>query len=128
MKLLKLGLLILSSVELIILGACSNENQSSNPSNSPAASPEVAANKPAQTTNNGESQANKTGHSNKNQGGQVIESGNYHLELVPEQEDNGTHIDFYLQKGDNHEAIPDAKVTAQIQSPTGVAKDVEPYL
>lgn len=122
MKLIKSGLLVISSVGLIILGACSNENQAIKPSNSPAASPEVAANKPAQTTNNGESKANKAGHSNKNQGGQVIESGNYHLELVTLKEDNGTHIDFYLQKGDNHEAIADAKVTAQVQSPTGEQK------
>jgi hypothetical protein len=41
------------------------------------------------------------------------------LELVPIKEDSGTHIDFYLQKGDNHEAIPNANVTAQIQLPDG---------
>lgn len=55
-------------------------------------------------------------------GGQVVESGAYHLELVPEQEEKGTHLDFYLQRGDNHEAIPNAKVTAQVQTPDGTQK------
>ncbi|OWY65530.1 hypothetical protein B7486_41405 [cyanobacterium TDX16] len=55
-------------------------------------------------------------------GGQVVESGAYHLELVPEQEAKGTHLDFYLQRGDNHEAIPNAKVTAQVQMPDGTQK------
>lgn len=52
-------------------------------------------------------------------GGQVVESGPYHLEFVPEKESNGTHLDLYLQKGDTHEAIPNAKVTALVQSPDG---------
>ncbi|PSB07325.1 hypothetical protein C7B62_20275 [Pleurocapsa sp. CCALA 161] len=51
--------------------------------------------------------------------GQVVESGPYHLEFVPEKESNGTHLDLYLQKGDTHEAIPNAKVTALVQSPDG---------
>lgn len=53
------------------------------------------------------------------QGGQVIETGEYHLELLPIKEADGLHLDFFLQRGDNHEAISDAKVTAQIQLPDG---------
>lgn len=60
--------------------------------------------------------------SKSRKGGQVVESGAYHLELVPEQEAKGTHLDFYLQRGDNHEAIPNAKVTAQVQMPDGTQK------
>jgi hypothetical protein len=44
------------------------------------------------------------------------------------KENNGTHLDFYLQKGDNHEAIPNAKVTAQVQLPDGTQKSLDlPY-
>jgi hypothetical protein len=57
--------------------------------------------------------------SGKSHGGQVVESGAYHLEFVSESEETGTHLDLYLQKGDTHEAIPNAKVTALVQSPDG---------
>jgi hypothetical protein len=60
----------------------------------------------------------------KSQGGQVVESGAYHLELVTKKEANGTHLDFYLQRGDTHEAIPNAKVMAQVQSPDGKQKSL----
>jgi hypothetical protein len=60
----------------------------------------------------------------KSQGGQVVESGIYHLELVTIKGANGTHLDFYLQRGDTHEAIPNAKVTAQVQSPDGKQKSL----
>ena len=56
------------------------------------------------------------------QGGQVIESGAYHLELVTEKEANSTHLDFYLQNGNNHQAIANAKVTGQVQMPDGTQK------
>jgi hypothetical protein len=57
--------------------------------------------------------------SGESNGGQVVESGAYHLEFVPEKASNGTHLDLYLQRGDTHEAISNAKVTAQVQSPDG---------
>ncbi len=41
---------------------------------------------------------------------------------MTEAETEGTHLDLYLQKGDNHEAIPNAKVTAQVQLPDGTQK------
>jgi hypothetical protein len=62
---------------------------------------------------------NNKDDSGESHGGQVVESGAYHLEFVPEKEENGTHLDFYLQRGDTHEAIPNAKVTALVQSPDG---------
>ncbi len=70
--------------------------------------------KPDLTDSAGEAQA----------GGQVVESGPYHLEFVSEPEAEGTHLDFYLQQGDTHEAIPNAKVTAQIQLPDGQQKSL----
>ncbi len=109
MKSFKPLLIVLSTVGLVFLGACSNGNQASNLQNSPATSP---ATSPAETEQSSEGQEAQAG-------GQVVESGPYHLEFVPVSEANGTHLDFYLQKGDNHEAIPNAKVTAQVQSPDG---------
>jgi hypothetical protein len=67
-----------------------------------------------------------TGHdATINEGGQVIESGAYHLELVPVPEPDVTHLDLFLQKGDNHEAIPDAKVTAEVDFPDGTHQSLE---
>jgi hypothetical protein len=114
MKSLKLSLLILGSIGILLLSACSNNEQAANSdSNSTNSTPETAT-KTETTT--------ETGHSNKNQGGQVVESGPYHLEFVPETEASGTHMDFFLQRGNNHEAIPNAKVTAQVQLPDGTQK------
>lgn len=118
---LKISLIVVGSMGVIFLGACSNGTQSTNSTNSPGASP-------AQTTQNSPSASaenTKTAdHPNQSEGGQVIESGSYHLEFVSELESDGTHMDFYLQKGDNHEAISNAKVTAQIQLPDGTQKSL----
>ena len=118
-------LMVLGSVSLIFLGACGNNNQTTN-----SASSQTSA-KPAESTVQ-QTDATKTessGHTAKPlKGGQVVESGAYHLEFVPVKENNGTHLDFYLQKGDNHEAIPNAKVTAQVQLPDGTQKSLDlPY-
>ena len=67
----------------------------------------------------------KKADSHGGQGGQVVESGPYHLELVTGKESTGTHIDFSLQKGDNHEPIPNAKVTAQVQLPDASQKTLD---
>jgi hypothetical protein len=73
----------------------------------------------ALTTNGLPAQA---GSGEANKGGQVIEVGAYHLEFVPKKEINGTHLDLYLQNGSNHQPIPNAQVTAQIQMPDGTKK------
>ena len=112
---IKTRLIILSSIGLIFLGACSN-NTASTSTSSPSSSPVQVVQIPSVFSANNQSQASK--------GGQVIESGVYHLEFVPEVENNGTHLDFYLQKSDNHEAIFNAKVTAQIRLPDGTQKSL----
>ncbi|WP_250124767.1 hypothetical protein [Chroococcidiopsis sp. CCMEE 29] len=123
MKLLSSSLLFVGSLGLVFLGACSNGTQVTNPKNNSAASPsETASETTSQPSKNQGNQVSATGHSNENQGGQVIESGKYHLELIALPESNGTHLDFYLQEGANHKAIPNAKVTAEVQSPTGSQK------
>lgn len=97
----------------LLVGACSNS------SNKPtASSPSPAATTPAAPTT---AATGKHG----GQGGQIVETGVYHLEFIPEPEANGTHLDFYLQKGDNHEAVANAKVTAQVQLPDGTQKSLQ---
>lgn len=67
-------------------------------------------------------------HGKANQGGQVVEVGAYHLELVAINEDGGVHIDLFLQNGSDHSPIPDAKVSAQVQLPNGTKKSLDmPY-
>lgn len=100
MKLLKTSLILFFSLGLLGLAACSNE-QTTDVKVSPSTELETKQAAVPQA------------------GGQVVESGAYHLELVSEPEANGTHLDFYLQTGDNHQPIADAKVTAQVQSPDG---------
>jgi hypothetical protein len=117
MRSFKLFLMIFGSVGLLSLGACSNNNQTNNPSsNSPASPSETTSEK----TEKSEAKAN---HPEVSQDGQVVEVGAYHLELVTEKED-GTHLDLYLQRGDNHEAISNANVMAKVQLLDGSQKNL----
>lgn len=116
--------LILSSLGFI-LGACTSSGEQTTTSNPAAPNPSSVATSsvaaaPARPTP--PTQAKTTHDSTVSQGGQVIEAGPYHLELVTLKESSGMHLDFYLQKGDTHEAIPDATVKAQIQLPDGTQK------
>ncbi|WP_414620400.1 hypothetical protein [Calothrix sp. CCY 0018] len=111
MRSLKLGFVVLASTSLLFIGACSN--QASDISNTNGGTTETASKVETAASNASESK-----------GGQVVETGKYHLELVPEKEANGTHLDLFLQTGDNHETIPNANVTADIQSPDGTQKTV----
>jgi hypothetical protein len=58
-------------------------------------------------------------NSESKNGGQVIETQGYHLEFVPEKTDKGAHLDFYLQKGDNHSSVGNANVKAEVTMPDG---------
>jgi hypothetical protein len=123
MKLLTSGIIALASAGLLLLGACSKESKTSDTANPTAATPTAETAPPATTspaTTTAKSESSKGGNSNK--GGQVVESGKYHLEFVPEKSSNETHLDLYLQKGDTHEAISNAKVTADVQLPDGKLK------
>lgn len=86
-----------------------------------ATAPDAAADTPvAESTANPEKTAALTSdHSAAKKGGQVVESGSYHFEMVPVPEADGIHLDLYLQTGDTHEAIGDATVIAQVQLPDG---------
>ncbi len=126
MNLLTSGIIGLASAGLLLLGACSKEAKTSDSASPKAAAPttEIATpavtTAPAMTTAKAESSAG----SKSNQGGQVVESGKYHLEFVPEKGSNETHLDLYLQKGDTHEAVANAKVTADVQLPDGKLKTI----
>lgn len=109
MKSFKSSLIVFGSVGLLFLGACSQGDEAKN---NPASSP--TASKPASSA-----PAGKMDHPKVSKGGQVVESGAYHLEFVAQKENTGTHLDFYLQKGDNHQPVPNAKVAAQVQLPNG---------
>lgn len=118
---LKMSVMTISAIGVLLLSACNSGNQTTAPTSSPAASVPAETQSPAAV-----SPAAKVDSDEKHggQGGQVVESGQYHLEFVPEKEATETHIDFFLQKGDNHEPIPNAKVTAQVQLPDGSQKSL----
>lgn len=112
MKTIKSSLIILGSLGLIFLGACGNDNKASDTNSSPASSP--VSSQPASSAPAAAPAAAKGA-----KGGQVVNSGAYHLEFVPVKEATGTHLDLYLQKGDKKEPVPNAKVSAQVQLPNG---------
>lgn len=111
MKLVKLALVFFGSMGLLFLGACNDGEKISN-NNIEA----VVTTKP-KTEN-----LPDPSHSKPSKGGQVVEVGKYHLEFIPEPENKGTHLDFYLLSGDKHEIVPNAKVTAQVKTPKGEQK------
>jgi hypothetical protein len=102
-----------ASVGLLLLGACSNAAKTSDSASTNSAAP-AAETKPM--ANDDKS------HMAPKKGGQVVESGKYHLELVPEKESKSTHLDFYILQGDNHQIVPNAKISADLQSPDGKQK------
>lgn len=124
MKLSKSLAIVLISLGFI-LGACASDGEQTATSESPVASPETspAAESPASPATTAQADTNHDTSASK--GGQVVEAGPYHLELVTLKESSGVHLDFYLQKGDTHEAIPDATVTGQVQLPDGTQKTLE---
>lgn len=124
MQLFQSFLFSLSLACLALLGACGSGNQTTN------STPVSPATKPIETpivkTSSSPSMATPATQNNTPQkGAQVVESGPYHLEFLPGIEADSTHLDFFLQKGDTHEAIPDAKVTAQVQLPDGTQKTLD---
>jgi hypothetical protein len=104
----------------LLLGACARGGEQAT-SESPATNSPVASSPVADPTTSPEA----TDHSAPAQGGQVVEVGAYHLELVAAPEASATHLDLFLQKGDTHEAIEGATVKGQVQLPDGSQKEVD---
>ena len=122
---LKMSVTMISAIALLFLGACSG-NPTASTNSSPATSPSPAISPSAIASGSKAiSTSSKSDHSEgAPEGGQVVESGDYHLQFVPEKEANTAHLDFYLMKGEKHEAVPNAKVTAQVQLPDGSQKSL----
>jgi hypothetical protein len=110
MKSSTLGIITVATLGLL-LGACSSSPLTSSTPGSSAA-PSVTGMEKGK------------GGMKPMKGGQAVESGKYHLELVPEKEASATHLDLYVMKGDTHDVIPDAKVTAEVQLPGGKQESV----
>ncbi len=122
MKSLKSGLIVLGTSGLLFLGACNNgsSNQAANPDSNTTP---TAAVLPTPAVSNTTAKTEPSGHSEPHQkGGQVVETGAYHLEFVAEKEAKGTHMDLYVLKGDNHQPVLNAKVKSQVQAPDGSQK------
>jgi hypothetical protein len=129
MTMIKSLLLTAGSAGLLFLGACTGGgNQASAPASPAATTPTMTTPTTAATpTASSASPAAASGHEagKKAGGGIVVESGAYHLELIPEKEGSDTHLDLFLQKTDSHESVGNAKVTAQVQLPDGSQKSAE---
>jgi hypothetical protein len=97
MKITKLGILAIGSA--LLLAACNGDKAPSAPKPE-ATTPTVAGN-------------------DSIKGGQVVESGKYHLELANEKEADKTHLDFILRIDATQKDISDAKVSGVVQTPDG---------
>ena len=98
---------------VLLLSSCSNGEKAA-----------IAPTNPGTPAESNDPKTKQAANKTSNKGGQVVESGKYHFELVPEKSANETHLDLYLQKGDDHQAIIDAKVSGEVQSPDGQSKTV----
>jgi hypothetical protein len=103
---------------LLLIGACRNGEKAADKVESTSPKTEQATTPPPEKTAS-------AAHGKSHPGGTTIETNGIHLELVPEKETEKTHLDLYVQKGDNHESIPTAKVVAQIQTPDGKQQSLE---
>lgn len=127
MRSFKASSVYLALAGLLILGACSKGEKAADNASSKSTQPETAATTPATTapTTDKTATAPSDEHGKPHPGGTTVEAGGIHLELVPEKEADKTHLDLYVQKGDNHEPIPTAKVVAQVQAPDGKQQSLE---
>lgn len=127
LKSFKSSSIVLISIGLLFLGACSEGgkgDEASAPNSSPAASP-VASQPNASSPAAARAATAKTEHTKTSQGGQVVESGAYYLEFLTQKEATGTHLDLYFKKGEKREPVPNAKVIAQVQLPNGKQQTIE---
>jgi nitrogen fixation protein FixH len=130
MKSLKFGFVILASTGLLFLGACSAGNQES-------ASTEKTEVAKTTTDTTSKTETPKSDVAEKKEvdkheegkehshGGQVVKSGQYHLELIAEKAEKETHLHLHMEKGEKQEPITNAKVTAQLQLPDGTQKNLD---
>lgn len=108
---------------LLTLVACGNSETATTPESTADTSvAESPTNTPADDA--ATETAASDDHSAATKGGQVVETGAYHMELVPVPEADGIHLDLYLQTGDTHEAVAVATAIAQVQLPDGSQQEI----
>lgn len=117
----KISLLMLTAASVLTLSACGSSSTPTATETAPA-SPTAEAT-PATTATTATSEP--TAAASPQNGGQVVEMGEYHLELIAAPEGEGLHVDFWLLTGSDHATVDDAKVTANIQFPDGTEKTVD---
>jgi hypothetical protein len=132
MQHLKLTLVSLLALTGLLLNACSSATQETATQTPTAATTSTDSEKDkgtkADDKKDGHSHSHKAGEHKAGEhshGGQVVESGPYHLELVSEKEDKGVQLHFHLEQGEKHEPVSNAKVTAQVQLPDGSQQDID---
>jgi hypothetical protein len=121
----RIHLLLLTGATVLTLNACA-----SNPSPTAETTPASPVTPPDSAQVNTTPASSPTTASTPKEasaqhGGQVVEMGDYHLELVAAPEGENIHVDFWLLTGTDHASIGDAKVTANIQFPNGTQKTVD---
>jgi hypothetical protein len=105
-KIIPICLTIASS---ILLGACSKGEEKVA---APAVSPMTSA-------------AHSGEHGKPHPGGTTIETNGIHLEMVPAKAADKTQLNLYVQQGERHEPIPNAKIVAQVQTPDGKQQSLD---
>jgi hypothetical protein len=133
MKVFKISLIGLGSTSLILLGACSSGDKVAKIESTTASSPPTIAPKteatPKAAEKNAEGDAHKEskdghkedGHKEGKDGGQVVQTGKYHVELKPDLDKDDIHLDTKLH-GEQDKEIITAKLIAQVQLPDGTNK------
>lgn len=122
MKSIETSLITLSTVGLLLLGACSGDKAAkteTTTTSSTAAKTELPVIKEGEKHD----QSSKHQHSGDKDGhsGQVVQSGKYHIELKPDLDKDSIHLDTKLH-GEQDKEITDAKLIAQVQLPDGSNK------
>ena len=104
---LKSSLIVLTACGSVSSGACANSEPATNTSPS------------LETVTTLDDHHDHSHEHDSDQDPQVLISGLYHLEFIPEPTNGGINLDFHLETEVSHEVITDAKVTASVLSPTG---------
>lgn len=113
---MNLGLTALCSIAIV---ACSSPTPTAE--TKPEAKTEMAKTASGESKKDDHKHGEKDGHVH----GEVVEVDGYHLELSAHKEAKVTHMNLLLQKGEKHESVTDAKVTAQIQLSDGSSKSFD---
>ncbi|AFY61866.1 hypothetical protein [Synechococcus sp. PCC 6312] len=109
-----------------IFSACGGSSDTTSSSPSPASpSPEMSSPSPTPSMEANNSVTNAEPSDGHGEGGQVVETGKYHLELLVGREPAGLHIDFFVQQGLDHAPVAGAKVVGQLQLPDGSQKTLD---